>query len=126
MSPPEENEDELKQAFAMLLLKTPSDPFKAALSLFPNNTNRALWIAQNWPADILVLKSQREIIDEDDGELSFLPTKADFLGLVWDKMNTEFIDNEDFAKLGKLYADSRGFIKKPETLIDMSNKTVNN
>ncbi len=34
-------ESEEKAAYAALLLKE-RDPFKAALSLFPNNTNRAL------------------------------------------------------------------------------------
>jgi len=116
------SDEELKAEFARLLLKSPSDPFKAALMLFPDNTNRALRVANDWPADPEVMAAQAALLEED-GELSFLPTKADFARKIWDKMDEERLAPEDFAKLGKLYADVRGFIEKPQTNI---NNNVNN
>lgn len=46
-----EDELKLKEAFAQLLARTPAEPFVAGLALFPNDTNRALWAAYNWPND---------------------------------------------------------------------------
>ena len=118
----QDEEKQLKAAFARLLLKNPDDPFKAALAVFPDNTSRALRVANEWPGDSEVLNFQAELIEED-GELSFLPTKADLARNIWDKMQSDRICADDYAKLGKLYADVRGFIEKPQTNI---NNNVNN
>lgn len=118
-------EEELKAEFAKLLLKTPNDPFKAALLLFPDNTSRALRVANEWPADPEVMAAQAELLEED-GELAYLPTKADFARKIWDKMDEERLAPEDFAKLGKLYADVRGFIEKPQTNINTNVNNVTN
>lgn len=118
------SDEELKAEYARLLLKH-SDPFKAALQLFPDNTSRALRVANEWPNDPEVMAAQADLLDED-GELSYLPTKADFARNLWDKMQEDRIAPEDYAKLGKLYADVRGFIEKPQTTINNNNNVTNN
>lgn len=118
------SDEELKAEYARLLLKI-SDPFKAALQLFPDNTSRALRVANEWPNDPEVMAAQADLLDED-GELSYLPTKADFARNLWDKMQEDRIAPEDYAKLGKLYADVRGFIEKPQTTINNNNNVTNN
>jgi len=119
------SEEELKAEFARLLLRTPEDPFKAALMLFPDNTSRALRVANEWPADPEVIAAQAAIV-EDEGEMSFLPTKADLARSIWSRMQGDRICPEDFAKLGKLYAEVRGFIEKPQTNINTNVNNVTN
>ncbi len=118
------SEEELKAEYARLLLKI-TDPFKAALQLFPDNTSRALRVANEWPTDPEVVAAQSELLEED-GELSFLPTKADLARNIWDRMQNERVSPDDYAKLGKLYADVRGFIEKPQTNVSVNNNVTNN
>lgn len=115
-------EAEEKAAFAALLLKTPSDPFKAALALFPDNVSRALRIATEWPRDSLVIEEQGKLVTSA-GDMAFLPSKADLARLIWGKLEDDKINADEFAKLGKLYAEVRGFIDKP---INNTNIQVNN
>ena len=121
----QENEEELKAEFARLLLQTPDDPFKAALALFPENTNRALRVANEWPRDLAVVEARKELV-EDEGEDAFLPGKAHLARSIWDRMHKETTDTENFAKLGKLYADVRGFIEKPQTNIQNNIQNTTN
>lgn len=114
------NEDEEKQAFAMLSLQFPNEPFKAALQLFPTNTNRALWVATNWPKDEIVKKYISDIV-EDQGEFAGLAGKGELARDIWQRMQGYITENgvavvpcaEDYVKLAKLYAEVRGFIEKP-------------
>ncbi len=120
------NESEEKAAYAALLLKE-RDPFKAALQLFPDNTNRALWVANHWPIDAEVKAEQERLMGEDDGS-SFLPSKAELARDIWQRMQGTTLANgvaipptpEEYAKLAKLYADVRGFIEKPQTNVNVT------
>jgi len=122
-------ESEEKAAFAALLLKEP-DPFKAALQLYPENTARALRIATEFPKDAefkAILAHMESQIDPMD----CLPTKADLARVVWNKMtgkaengNAIYVSVDDFAKLGKLYAEIRGFIEKPGPVINNNNNVI--
>lgn len=126
----EKTEDEEKAAYAALLLKG-TDPFEAALKLFPDNTNRALRIAHEWPRDPAV-KACCEKMSEGDGELAFLPNKAALARDVWDRMKgAKYAGGvvvpptaEEYAKLAKLYAEIRGFIEKPQTNVNVNNTVV--
>ncbi len=73
----------LKLQFAKLLLKTPTEPFKAALALFPDNRNRALRVANEWPCDLEVIAAKEDAVEEV-GEMAFLPTKAEACRKIWD------------------------------------------
>lgn len=120
------NESEEKAAYAALLLKE-RDPFKAVLQLFPDNTNRALWVANHWPIDAEVKAEQERLMGEDDGS-SFLPSKAELARDIWQRMQGTTLANgvtipptpEEYAKLAKLYADVRGFIEKPQTNVNVT------
>jgi len=120
-------EQALKVEFARMLLKTPEEAFKIALLMFPNNNNRALRVAMEWPTDEVVKAAQTELLNES-GEDAFLPTKAEFARELLDKMHAAWIATEDYIKVAKLYADIRGFVQKPvqQTNIDLSNKVQNN
>lgn len=100
-----------KTSFAEQWLKNPSDPFKAALLVFPTNTPKALWTATNWPLDAEVLKLKRDLEDEF-GEASFLPSKNELARDIWEKAKSTG-DPYAYERLAKLYADVRGFIEKP-------------
>lgn len=120
-------EKEEKAAFAALLIRSPTQPFEAALEIIsdPDDIGRALKAATEWPLDPEVIAFKKELL-KGDGELNFLPSKADFAKLIWEKMEGKFIDIEDFTKLGKLYADVRGFIVKPETNVVVNNSKIEN
>lgn len=121
----ERNESEEKAAYAALLLKE-RDPFKAALQLFPDNTNRALWVANHWPNDEEV-KAEQTRLSNEEGD-SFLLSKREFLQDIEQRMRGTVYPNgavipptpEEYAKLAKLYADVRGFIEKPQTNVNVT------
>ncbi len=125
------NEIEEKLKFAELLLKTPDEPFKAALALFPDDVSRALWVAAHWPADPDVKAAQEEAL-ADSGSLSFLPSKAELARDIWQRMQgTKTVegrlispDADDYAKLAKLYAEVMNFIEKPSITTNVNNVIV--
>lgn len=121
----ETKEHEEKAAYAALLLKE-RDPFKAALQLFPDNTNRALWVANHWPNDPEVRAEQDRINNENPD--SALLSKREFLQDIEQRMKGTTLTSgvtipptpEEYAKLAKLYADVRGFIEKPQTNVNVT------
>lgn len=108
-------------AFAALLLKTPTEPFKAAIAMFPDDTRRALWVANHWVSHPGVLAAN-EIIKEQQGEFAGLPDKVELSRKIWERMQGTVTHDgrvippvaDDFVKLAKLYAEVRSFISKPE------------
>ena len=105
-------EAEHKTAFAAELLKTPADPFRAALAVFPTNTNRALWVANYWPSDAFVTAEMGRLTGEH-GELAFLPTKAEAARKAWDMAASEkFIDYDDRIKALRLFSEICDYIPK--------------
>lgn len=117
--------DELQQKrlFAQKLLEG-DEPFKIATSFYPENVNRALFIASNWPNDVDVLQIIADLKNEK-GEESFLPTKTEFLKRLWSDMDSCF-EEETRVKYAKLYAETRGFIEKPQTNVEINqNRIVN-
>lgn len=115
-------EQEEKAKFAELLLKPNSEPFKVALELFPENTSKALWIANNWPHDTEVVEIQAKLKLEL-GEFAGLYDKAELLRAIQRRMEGLQTESgriippsaDDFAKLAKLYAEMMAFIEKPQT-----------
>jgi len=113
----------LKERFAELSLREP-DPFKVALALFPNDTGKALRVANDWPNDPAVKTFRQSFVDsEEDGESAFLPTKAEASRLAWNLARDSERDGETRHKFLKLYAEMRGFIEKPQVAV---NNTVTN
>ena len=115
-----QTEEDYKNAFALEFFRNPSDPFKIACALFPDNTSLALRVANEWPSDPFVL-SCLDLLTVDA-----MPTEVDLCGEVWRKMKMTY-DPKDFATLAKLYAEIRGFIKKQETAqvnVQVNNKVM--
>lgn len=123
---PTETAEELlarKEQFAELSLREP-DAFKVALVIYPNDTGRALRVANEWPNDPQVKTLRQSFIDaEEDGETAFLPSKADACRMAWNIARDSDKFTEDRLKALKLYAEIRGFIEKPQVSV---NNTVNN
>lgn len=122
-APTFENEEALKLAFAAALLKTPNDPFKAALSIIDSSKTAgpAMWAANYWPNDPAV-KAEVERLKAEQGELAFLPSKADLARALWDKAHHERTTNDDFTKMARLYAEIMDFVPKvSKVAIDAKN-----
>lgn len=108
--------DDLKRRFAAETLKNPrAEPFKIILDLGVD-TGPALLASTKWPNDPVVLEEKQRLLDsKENGELDFLPTKADAARLAWDMANSPaFFD--DRLKALKLYSEIRGYIAKPEAV----------
>jgi len=116
---------DLKLAFAKLLLKTPDDPFKAALALLPakEDLSTALKIAHEWPVDPDVIAARDGAL-KDDGPLSFLPTKAEACRHIWDKATKGIMEPDEYTRMMKLYCDTMGFIEKPQTTVQNNVQNV--
>jgi len=119
-----ENEDAKKTAFAIELLKSPADPFRAALTVFSTNTNKALRVANEWPGDAFVIAEVKRI-KEEEGELSFLPSKADLARSLWERAHRQERPpcDDDFTKMAKLYAEIMGYVVK-EPKVEINNKNT--
>jgi len=117
------DENELKEQFVGFLLQNPDDPFKAALGLFPEDTNRALRVAHEWPHDKYVQTAMKSRMSEGDDE-ELLPTKSELARKVWGKMNINGLEADEFAKLARLFGEIRGFIEKPSTTINANSQTL--
>lgn len=124
----EETEEQLnllKEEFARLLLKEPSEPFKIALILYPNNTGQALRVANEWPNDPLVKQIQKQLIEEE-GEMAFVATKADQAQLAWKFANNELWMPQDRIKALELCGKFTGAIERPSLIQQNNNTQVNN
>lgn len=112
LQPPYRNDINKKKLFGNELAKGLA-PLQAALTLFPNDTNAAMWVSQNWINDEVVLK----IKNGEDKSLKILD-KEQLASKV-----LEFADETDasgrfhvhegkdrLAAL-KLYAEIQGFLK---------------
>lgn len=122
-------DDEIKAAklmFAAQTLKRPGDEFAIALKLFPDGqTGPALKAAHEWPKDAVVLAEQERLLGEkENGELGFLPTKAEAARKAWDLIDIAPF-YEDRLKALKLYADICGYIAKPEA-VKIDNSVTHN
>lgn len=113
-----------KELFAELLLKEPAEPFKVALIVYPDNTSRALRIAREWPQDEEVKALQKSIVDAE-GEMPFLPTKAEAARLAYSIANNDRLITEDRLNALKLYCSVRGFIEKPAAAVVNNNVVTN-
>lgn len=111
-----------KEQFAELSLRE-SDPFKVALVIYPNDTGRALRIANEWPNDPQVKAIRQSFVEaEEDGETAFLPSKADACRLAWNIARDAEKFTEDRLKALRLYGEMRGFIEKPAA-VQVNNQT---
>ena len=117
-------EQEQKRQFAIELLKQPTEPFKAAIIVFGDNTGRALEVSARWPHDPEVQTFMQQAV-EDMGDMHFLPSKAELARHAFEIGRDPKVHVEDRLKAMRLYADIRGFIDKQGTVINNNVLTSN-
>lgn len=116
------SELEEKRLFAREWLKN-SDPFKAAIAAFGmENVGKCLKISQEWPTDNDVLSIRAELVAEE-GEETFLPTKADLAKRILDVADVHQHPDHKLKAL-RLFAEVMGFIIKPDTSNAVTGKGV--
>lgn len=120
----ETSELEQKKRFAIELLRNPSEEFKAALAVFPDDTGKALLVSNRWPSDPEVIALKEMAIDEL-GDMHFLPTKADLAREAWNIAVAPTVPVDDRLKAMRLYGDIRGYIEKQGTVVN-NNVLTNN
>lgn len=101
----------LKIAFAAAYLRNPNDAYAAARSVEPH-AGKAAWIAANWTFDPLVMEAQAEF-QQKSGAASMLPSHDEFSLKLYREIDTT-TDAETKLKYYKLFAESMGFIRKPD------------
>lgn len=122
------NEDELKRKFAAALLRNPGKPFEAGVEVFGTDTGSALRAASVWIHDPIVV-AERDRLTEEEGEMAFLPSKADLARKIYDMASNEAVrmDFKDRLAAFRFYAELRSFIEKPrEASGDVTNNVTTN
>jgi len=114
-----------KEAFALALLKTPDEPYKAALLVFPDDITLAMEASKALPSDAYVVE-YIGAIPSDEIDAIGVPTKNDVIRSIWNRL-AKVVDHETFFKgtkalepwllengnnggLGNTYNDNRSVI----------------
>lgn len=113
---------EAKKAFALQLLKHESNPFKAGMEAFKDgDTSKALWVARHWVLDDEVLL-QKELIIQEKGEATFLPSKAEVSKKIFSLLNENGLEVKETLEILKTYAQIMDFMpKNNQTNIQVNN-----
>lgn len=118
------SDEALKQAYAEAYLKTPDDPYAAAVAVFAGDTARALIVSREWPHDADVI-AHMDTLKETLGDDAFLPDKATTARAIYALAESTRVDPKDRLAAYKLYAELRDFIPKPGTTVN-NNTLVDN
>lgn len=116
-----EVDDAVKLRFAASYARS-KNASTAALSVF-SNPGQALKQAQTLPFDPVVIREIARIEDEE-GEVSLMPTKNDLVRKILDRAERTMND-EHYEKLMRLAANMMGHIEKPGTNLDLNLKVSN-
>jgi TPR repeat protein len=116
-----EQTTEYKRRFARALVQGKCS-WDAICIAIPDSTVDRAFFAVDWPHDTEVAAIMREIQEDEEDPIHGLPSKADFDRLLWEKMQDA--DPSDCAKLAKVYADVRGWTKKPIEPTKQNDNTV--
>lgn len=118
---------QLKQLFGAALGRNENNAFQSACEVFPQDTSAALWIANNWLADPVVIGA-RDIYLKTVESQSLLLDKDEFAAMLLKTATEKNIDKTRYAieakervNILKLYAEVRGFLNKNETNINNFN-----
>ena len=120
----EANLDDLKRAFAGLLVKQrPGDtPFKIALDI-GLETSYALRVCNEWLNDPVVIEEQKRIVESVESEEDLLPSKKEAAQLAWNWANGELMF-EDRLKALELYGKLRGWVGNKDAKIVNNNNVA--
>ena len=118
--------DDDKRRYAEALLHDPSDPHRAAFRLFEGDPVKALQIAEI--AESQEIKNlQNELINgEDEGELAFIPSKAEYLRALWDNANNPMYPPDIREKYFKQFGEATKYLSKESQPVGTVNNTQNN
>jgi hypothetical protein len=116
--------DDEKQRLAAAFLRYPSEPLKAAISVFgAAEIGKASWAAFALVQDTEILALQAKLIVSADGLKHLLPTKEAVALRLWNWSDQAF-ELDDKIKATKLLCEILDYIPKPGTNINF-NKVVN-
>lgn len=119
---PKDDITQRKMKFAAELCRSLSDPYKAALRAFgdtPDNRAYCLQISMEW-ADDPDVRAEVKRLYEERGEEDFSVPRELFAQEVYEFAKKDYLEPEDRIKALKLYAEIRGFVQKPGTVINNS------
>lgn len=118
------NDDEKKKAFGIELAKSHSSPFAAACEVFPDDTQAAIWVTQNWMLDPVVNAAKdlyTKAVETGGSLLDKNQLLAKILKFADEKdlqSNRYVVDAKERISALKLYAEIQGYVGKVE--IDQS------
>lgn len=120
---------ELKKLFGIALAQNHKNNFEAAVSIFPNEANKALWASTNWVNDPIVIEAKQNYTEVTTPQTVLLDKAqlgATLLEFSREKIN--FNGNEVYAAEAKdrlkaleLYAKIQGFINDKTDIINNVN-----
>lgn len=116
----------LKTAFAAELLKHPGEPFKAGLAVFGIDTPKALWAASKWIHDDFVIAESARIKTEGFEQHDKEELRDELINEMMKIVRNEKLFVDDRVKAGKLAAEIKGLIEKPQTNINNNNVVTSN
>lgn len=129
--PPAWHQDEEKKRLFGVELAKNSNAFEAALVVFNDNANDALWASAYWIGDPLVL-STKDLYLKNIAVQSKLLDKETFaarlLMIAEEKHPVSqlyYCDAKDRIAALKLYADTMGFLNKEQPQLQINNNIVN-
>lgn len=122
-------QDEEKQKLFGIELAKNSNAFQAALVIFPDNTNKALWISWHWVSSAITIASRdlyKQAVDVSANLLDKDAFSVKLLKLADEKNDRGQFTNDaqDRIKALELYAKVRGFVGT--AVVDASVNTTNN
>jgi hypothetical protein len=124
------NDEGLKKLFGEALVKH-ATAFNAALEVFPNETNKALWASWNWLTDPLVVASRQDYAQNVELNSKLLDKEAlaaRLLKFAEEKDHTGrfyICEAKDRLAAYKLFAEVQGFIGKVNIDASTTNFTNN-
>lgn len=123
-----ENEEEKKKLFGIELAKNHPNPFEAGCVAFDKDTGLALWAANNWLNDPIVIASRdlyANTIGVQDKLLDKDQTALRLLSIAEEKQNGRYLaEAKDRLKALELYSKLRGYMS--DVTIDNSKTLINN
>lgn len=119
-----ETVDKQKEAFGVALGQFPGDAWKAALSIFGEDTGKALTASQYWINDPIVIKAKNEYI-ENNGKALNLLSKEELAIKILALADTTTNDFRDRMNGYKLYAELMDFMPKVNNTQINDNRTMN-
>lgn len=119
------NEKELKTAFAMALVRSPGDSYKAAFAVITDDPSFAMIAASRWPLDEFVIAEMERL--KESGTTAIVGDKSEQAFKLQKIADNEEYPLEERLKAHELLAKIMGHIERPTVnngIINNSNKVM--